>query len=356
MKKSPPNSSTSSSVAAGTAEQSPFRGAAYLRDRLLTLMEVQWAALGVPLADPGDSRFVVDPEALLLITTSQGRYRPRLFDAALDWMWERGASVNLQRLGNLSKSLRLGDERVLAAVAAWLGRRGIHAPWRKLAHRVDKPDTGDREQPFFLQRDGQPMPSSGPVDQTFIHYGWRRGPLEFRGLGLPPNPRDPRALLLKLRSLFGIQARCEVLLWLLTHESGHAADIGRATGYFPRTVEKCLREMADSGHVRTTRAGRQTRYWVDPGDWSFLRTWDRPDAFPEWRDWPRFFAITERILAVLDRKLSGRLLASELRRTFEELQPLLSQSGLLSSFTVTPAHLGEQFTHMLLTDLDRLLS
>lgn len=356
MKKSPTSSSTRSPVAIQAAEQSPFHDPACLRDRLLTLMEVQWAALGVPIADPGDNRFVVDPEALLLITTSQGRYRPRLFDTSLDWLWERGASINLQRLGNLAKGLRLGDERVFAAVATWLGRRGIHAPWRKLTLRVAKPDTTDGGQPFFLQRDGRPLPFSGPVDEVFIHYGWRRSPVEIRGLGLPPNPHDPRALLLKLRSLFGIQARCEVLLWLLTHESGHAAEIARATGYFPRTTEKCLREMADSGHVRTTRTGRQTRYWVDPGDWSFLRTWDRPDAFPEWRDWPRLFSLTERVLAVLDRNLSDRLLASELRRIFEELQPMLSQAGLLSSFTVTPAHLGQQFTDKFLSDLERLLS
>lgn len=356
MKPSPLSSSAISPAATAATEQHPLQGAPYLRDRFLALLWKQWAALGVPAADPGSDLFVVDVEALLLVTTTQGRHDARLFDAALDWLWERGASVNLQRLGNLQKTLRLGDDRVLAAIAAWLGQRGIHAPWRKLAHRVSGPPGGGDAESLFWQKDGRPQPASGPVDEIFLRYGLRRGPLEARGLGLPPNPRDPRALLLTLRSLFGIQARCEVLLWLLTHESGHAADIGRATGYFSGTVEKCLREMAESGYVRTTRAGRQTRYWVEPRDWAFLRNWDQPDGFPAWRDWPRLFVIADRILAVLDKKISGRLLASELRQVFDELQPVLAQAGLLSSFTVTPAHLGEEFTRALTSDLDRLLS
>lgn len=342
MKTSQPNSSEVS--------------APYLRDRLLTLLWRQWAALGVPAADPGDDPFVVDPEALLLITTSQGRYDARLFDAALDWLWERGASVNLQRLGNLQKSHQLGDERVLAAIAAWLGQRAIHAPWRKLAGRIAKPESDEETESLFRQRDGSTQPSAGPADEVFLRFGLRRGPVKIRGLGLPPNPRDPRALLFKLRSLFGIQARCEVVLWLLTHAGGNAAEISRATAYFPGTVERCLRELAESGLVRATQSGRSTRYWVEPGDWDFLRGGSHDDEFPKWCDWPRLFAVAERTIAVLEKRITGVLLASELRRGFDDLQPVIAESDFLSSFTVTPAHTREEFTATFLSDLDRLLA
>ena len=61
-----------------------FRG--YILDRLLDLLWRQWSALGVPGRTTIEERRVVDPESLLLISLTVGRYDARLFDEILDWL------------------------------------------------------------------------------------------------------------------------------------------------------------------------------------------------------------------------------------------------------------------------------
>jgi hypothetical protein len=332
---------------------SPTNSKLVLREGLLDLLWRQWAALGVAGNPNSGADWCVDLEALVLITTTQGRSDPRLFDEMLDWLWGNAQWVNVQRLRNIRKRLPLGDERVLAAIADWLSQRATLSKWKPLA--ATAPPVPTIPQRLFSTKDGSPQPMVGVSDPVFLRHGLVRGPIERRELSRPPNPRAAAVLPWKLRSLFGVQARCEFLLWLLTHESGHPADIARGTYYFPRTVEETLKELAASGLVHTARPGRETRYWLKPDDWRFLRTWTKPEGFPRWIDWPRFFTAQEQIIAVLDNDdLSPLLQASELRRVFEELQPVLADGRLLPAFVASRNHTGVQFTEALLQDLREL--
>jgi hypothetical protein len=331
----------------------PTNSKPQLRGALLDLLWQQWAALGVAGATKPDAEWCVDPEALVLITTTtQGRADPRLFNEMLDWLWVHGESVNVQRLKNIQKAVGLGDHRVLGAIAAWLSRRSTLSKWKPLA-AISEPVA--KTQPLFTSKDGTPQPSFGQADPIFLKHGFHRGQVKHRELSQAPNPLLPTTLLWKLRALFGVQARAEILLWLLTHESGHAADIARGTFYFPRTVDETLKELAASGMVKSGRAGREKRYWLKPSEWSFLQTWNRPDGFPRWIDWARFFTLQERIGVVLsNRELSPMLQSSELRRVFDELQPVLTDSGLLPAFAASRNHTGVAFTDALLEDLRAL--
>ena len=56
-------------------------------ESLLRLLWSHWASLGV--SGYGDViNPVIDPEALILITATVGRYDPRLFDAMIEWIME----------------------------------------------------------------------------------------------------------------------------------------------------------------------------------------------------------------------------------------------------------------------------
>jgi hypothetical protein len=329
---------------------SPNNSKEFFREGLLALLWQQWSALGVAGSPKPDADWCVDLEALVLITTTQGRSDPRLFDEMLDWLWGNAQWVNVQRLRNIRKRLPLGDERVLAAVADWLGQRAALSKWKPLAAaRSPAPANPCR---LFSAQDGSPEPMVGNPEPTFLRHGFIRHPIHRRELSQTPNPRFAATLPWKLRSLFGVQARCDFLLWLLTHESGHPAEIARATYYFPRTAEDTLKEMAASGLVHTARPGREKRYWLKPEDWGLLRTWTQPKGFPRWIDWPRFFTAQEQIFAVLQKEdFSPLLQSSELRRVFEELQPVLSDGQLLSAFAASRNYTGVQFTEALLQDL-----
>lgn len=325
---------------------------ARLRELLLDLIWQQWSLLGVAGHGAKEPNWTVDLEALILITSVHGRSDPRLFDEMLDWLWGNAQWVNVQRLRNIRKRLALGDAQVLAALADWLSQRATLKKWA--AVMKDAPPVQFPE-PLFRLAGGAEIPWRGEPEPIFARHGLMRGPVERREMSRPPNPRSPAVLPWKLRSLFGVQARCEFLLWLLTHERGHPAEIARATYFFPRTVEETLREFAASGLVRTAPAGRSIAYWVQPGDWQFLRSWAEPHGFPRWIDWPRFFHVHDRLMKVGARKeMIPLLLASELRREFEELTAEIEAGDLQQEFRAGRTDTGTEFVTALLRDFERL--
>jgi hypothetical protein len=84
-----------------------------------------------------------------------------------------------------------------------------------------------------------------------------RGKLELRSVSQAPNKEFPANLMFRLRALFGVNARTNTPACLLTHPEGHSPDMERQTGYFPKTVQMILAEMAYSGKVYAARKGRE---------------------------------------------------------------------------------------------------
>jgi hypothetical protein len=74
-----------------------------LQARVLEFLWRQWSALGVAGSVAGHDFWIIDPEALLLVTTTFGRHDPRLFNEVLDWLNTNSQFVNLQRLQNLAQ-------------------------------------------------------------------------------------------------------------------------------------------------------------------------------------------------------------------------------------------------------------
>jgi len=332
--------------------ESPHSFNPRLREHLLDLVWRQWSLLGVAGHGQKDANWIVDLEALVLVTTAHGRSDPRLFDEMLDWLWGNAQWVNVQRLRNIRKRLPLGDEQVLQAIADWLSQRTTLSKWKVL---LKGGPSAPSSKPLFRLANGADMPVRGEPDATFARHGLLRGAIERREMSRPPNPRTAAMLSWKLRSLFGVQARCEFLQWLLTHERGHPAEIARATYYFPRTVEDTLREFAASGLVRSGSSGRAINYWLRPEEWLFLRSWEEPRGFPRWFDWPRLFHLHDRLLAVGAREsMSPLLYASELRRVFEEMLPEIEVAGLRTEFQAGLNDTGTEFVAALSRDFERL--
>lgn len=311
---------------------------------LLSLLRRQWQALGTTDKPGRPADWCVDPEALILIMTTQGRRDPALFDAMLDWLWVHGQSVNVQRLKNIHRTLELGDRAVLAAIAGWLCRRTAQTKWKPLAQGNLAPN-----------RHALLFPAVAPTspadsDPVFGRYGWDRPLKVIRPVG-SPDSGQAGALLWKLRAVFGVQARAEVVLRLLTVASAHSAEIARATFYFPRTIDDTIAELAASGMVRTARVGRQKRCWIRPEDWTFLRTWTQPAGFPRWVDWARLFKVSERLAqACEDPTASEEPRASRLTPAAHDLRPLVDAAGLLREIDPQRPNFDEALRRVLLRE------
>lgn len=296
-----------------------------LRRSIVDLLWRQWSALGVAGHAAERSNVAVDPEALLLFSSVFARHDARLFDEIADWLQQNGDWINLLRMARLQREHDLGNVTVLGALAEHLVRSSSHAKWKVFAK---KPPQSEQLAPLFPH-----LLSPGRTDEIFSRWGWLRTPLESRGLSKPPRPNHPASFLLKLRALFGMQSRAEVLAWLLAHESGHPAQIARETGYFRGSVQNVLNELEVSGHVYATRDGREKRFIAPREHWRFLLTWAPNGAaeFPRWVPWAVLFTLIRRFHDVIASpafaSYSSDLQAIELNRELSPLITRLSSEG-----------------------------
>ena len=204
---------------------------ALLREALLDFLWDQWASLGAPAQGVGSSvPFVIDPEALLLASMRFGDTDARMTDIIADWLPKNGAFLNLQRLKNLQSGTKLGTRENLATLGNLMEAAGF-INWKKLSESSEKSNVGGGQS---------------------------------RSMSQSPDPSRPEAFLLKMRMLFGLSARPEIITWLLTHPAGHAAEIARDTGWFSKSVQAILNDLEASGMLMSHMDGRKKIVSVNP--------------------------------------------------------------------------------------------
>lgn len=321
---------------------------------ILRFLWRQWSALGVAGHATSSDPWMIDPEALLLISTTFARHDPRLFDEIFDWLKQNGPWINLQRLARLQKDHGIGERTVLAALAQHLAKDSTHFKWKILTWRAAQGPAKNGPEPLFPG-----IPLLGPPDEIFLRWGWLRAPATLRGMSQVPRPDQPATFLIKLRALFGRMARAEVLGWLLTHDAGHAAEIASSVGYFPRSIQLVLNDLLVSGHVHAVRVGREKQFSIRHNEWKFLITWSDGAQFPRWVDWaPVFSALSIFFDALAQPGLdehSDRFQAIQFREALDKATPALAQAGLPHQLNATRDLRGTELVSAFIDDLSTLL-
>jgi len=280
----------------------------------------QWAALGVfaagtaPEVNADQEIAVIDPEALLLASWELGRLDPRLYDEVLSWLVSHGEVINLQRLGNLARRQPELDRSLVAAPAAWLFNTFGDTRWKRLAG-ISRPE---RPAAFFLDPHGQPLPGWGEQDPAFQRAGWLRGPVRLRDLSTGVSTKSAATLWLRLRYLFGLNIRADVIVYLLTHDSAHPSELSRGVHFSQPSLFRVCQELESSGLVHSFRQGNQRRYRLMPERWrDFLGT--GPVRWVNWAAQLHFHQHMWRFLYGRDwTGVSTYLQASELRAALQE--------------------------------------
>ena len=329
-----------------------FRNA-YL-DLLLNFLWRQWSALGVAGYAKSEDTWVIDPEALLIFTASIGRYEPRLFDEVLDWLDVNGRFINIQRLRTILKKEQFVGGPVISAIASLMSQRAAMTKWKRLAEAYVDSGNGN---PLFYHKSGEALPVVGKSDERFESQGFRRNVIELRGNSQPFRPEPVTNQALRLRALLGVNARCEIMLYLLVNGSGHPRGISRETYYFQKTVQDTLVEMNRSGLILSTTVGREKHYKLMTGYWHEMLVGEKDIG--RWITWPPLFSALERVWLMLNQdqllNLEPLLQASELRNFMLTVRPDLERAGLKGVFSDDQAYTGEEFTDILLGDVRRLL-
>jgi hypothetical protein len=280
----------------------------------------QWAQLGVLAEASAPSPWVVDPEALVLLSLEVGRDDPRLFGEVLDWLLANERLISVQRLRNLAVDPE--DKALGAAALAWVARS------RPRARLSSAP--GDREtkaQPLFRTT----VAHVRRRDEVFLRYGFIAGAIEPSGNSRPPDALAPINLAVRLRLLLGVGARAEVVRTLLTTDAPRIqpAVIARSAGYAKRNVQEALTALQAAGVVFSAEVGNEQRYATSFEHWAALLELDQR---PVHRDWPQLLLGLRRIIRWLHdprtELLSDYMLASEARELMARAGPLLRYAGV----------------------------
>lgn len=310
----------------------------HVAKELLDFVWSEWGQMGVLAQPRSESPWAQDPEALLLLTLEAARHDARVFDETLDWLTVNAALISQQRLRNLCRD---DDDRRLAdAALAWAGAH--HPALRTAKSRVPSGAHGEGERLFVnLGAPRQP-------DETFAAFGLLRSAAARSGKSAPPRLTLAVNFAFRLRKLFGVGSRAEVVRFLLTSRlPGAETEVVRRAAGFSRAN---VRDAADA----LVAAGAASSYTRGPGGDRFysadLERWGaflELERIPSHRDWPELFAAFRLLVRWLRRpdleELSPYLRASEARQLMQRIEPDLRYAGVRVSDAGTGADYWETF-------------
>jgi len=323
-------------------------------DSMLTFLWQQWSTLGAPGYSDGDDPRIIDPEALLLFSLTISRYDARLFDEIMDWLARHGDYINIQRLKRMLAEESFSAQQLLLAVAAVMAEQGKASKWGRLAELSPVPD---KTASLFFNQEGLPINHFGAADPVFAKYGFLRPPWCARDHTHTIQIMKHSGLLFRLRALFGNNARADIILYLLTHESGHPRRIARECYYFQKTVQDALVEMAASGIVRVQSRGKEKHYRLAREDWYQLLQITEPA--PIWLSWPLLFSALEKIWAKIGdpefANLDELVQSSELRQLMKIIRPKNELSGLGLFWEDDAFYPGNDYLKVFVQDISDLI-
>lgn len=262
-----------------------------LQDRALDLAWSLWAEMGVSGWTRQRTSAAIDPEALIIFTAALGDADPRLRDEATDWCIRYGRFVATTRLKNL---LSRQPEHVRTAFGEFAATVADHSP-----HRWPLATEPRRYQPTGRSR----------IDDF----------------------QRPSLIALRLRALFGVTARAEIVRMFLAElaDSMTASELAPEAGYTKRNVAESLDALRRAGLLEVGEVRNQLQYRLARKSELTALVGGLPKDFPRWHS---FFAVLLRLLefASTSQRLKPDVLTVEVHRVLSDLAPDLQSAGLRS--------------------------
>ncbi|MGH2864676.1 MAG: hypothetical protein ACRDJX_05445 [Solirubrobacteraceae bacterium] len=300
-----------------------------LGERLLDFAWEEWAQMGISAVPRRESRWAQDPEALIVFTLQVARADPRLFDELLDWMLLNESLLSVRRLRAVC--VDGADRALVAGSIGWLARRRPRARLRTTGQLAPNGP------PELLFAGGA---STVDPDPDFATAGLRRPNAEPSGKSHSPDVTRPINLDFRLRRIFGVSIRAEVVRVLLctTAPLMRASALARSTVYSKRNVHDSLTDLAAAEVVKVFTVGGEQRYEIDKSRWSAWLDLG-PGGPPAHHEWPQLFGVLRRILRWSQQpeltEASDYIKASRARQLLDELRPDLSFAGVPTNLRTT---------------------
>ena len=314
-----------------------FRGA--LLEQILTFLWRQWSTLGILGESEAEDKWIIDPEPLLIFSLEMGRYEPRLFDEILAWLEVNGEWLDTSRLRRILLKQEPHVLRAVGAALRYVQDRGHERKWGKvsnLCHDLcQKEPKGGLLEPLFKEKSGKffPRAEGEKIDPSFRAFDLNRPRIRIQkaAKGVPINASAN--LRFQMRALFGIGAKSEALLYLLTHNEGRPREIAESVGLYWLSVHQALSDLSRSGLVLKKPYGKRVGYWLSQAKWwQFLASNDFKYASgPEWLDWiaiySAFLALWKTVDGIASGIESDYMKSSKLQDSLEVVAREFSRAG-----------------------------
>ena len=249
-----------------------------------------WAELGVSGWVRAHQDWAIDVEPLIIFTAGIGERDPRLRDEATDWCVRNWRLVSRVRLRNILRDQT--DET----------RKG----WGSFAATVNA-------------LAGTDWPGAG----TARAY-------QVTGRSVLRLLTEPSMTYLRIRSIFGLGARAEIIRYLLYNvnfDRISAQMLADGTNYGKRNVSEAADSLAQAGVLR--RRVDSNRHSYSLADELTLKRFvgAQPRCAPEWND---LLLVIAALLDIADRfeASSADVLLVETRRALGRIEPALDSHGL----------------------------
>jgi len=310
----------------------------------------QWAQLGLFATTDRRDQAAADPEALLLFTFEVGRSDPRLFDETLDWLLTNERLISVQRLRNLCRHDE--DRDLVEASLLWVAR---HKPRLQPAPTRGR-ERGAREpRPLFYDLARQ---IRNP-DEAFLALGLLKQASEPSGKSRAPDPDMPINFAFRMRHLFGLGTRAEVVRYLVSasFSDASARAIAEAAGFAKRNVNEALTSLVASRVATAYEHGNERRYRLDRAMWARFLGF-QAESRPIYRDWPRLLGALGQISRWLCDpgldELTPYMRASRARTLMQGLDQDLAVAGVPSS--ATSPRPGEAYWQTFTETVERVIA
>jgi hypothetical protein len=294
---------------------------------LLDIHWKQWAALGVTSHVKAEGKWIIDLEPLTVSTLTIGLHDKRLLSSSTEWLVKKGEWINLSRLKRivkvfLERSPGLEEPALLPEI---------------LGLFIDTYNKNARNKIKFWKCD-----SDGLRKNLINEYKTFFNAFKIRNIIIEPRLHHSSLIQLLLRSILGVDAHTEILIYLLANESGNSNSVAKEIYYNQKNIYTILERWSRAQMVTKISEQNIPRY-------SLNRKKELLCAFglkeiPKYINWTRTFLLLDRLSKALSTPPwsdDEYLLSSLFRDLFNESKSIGKSLGINMP---EPAHYpGKQY-------------
>jgi len=264
-------------------------------NNIIELLWSQWNSIGLPGTMKSQNNFNVDPEAMIAFSLNICRFEPRLFDEIINWMDNNGSLINIQRLRNIINKENFKSIEIIQPIARILTQRKKNNKWKNLFGESNTEN--NKLKSVFRKISGEDYPKFGKMDSTFEKYGYYRGEINYRNLSVGIPIKNWEALIFKIRMLFGVNARAEIINYFMVGDESHPTELANEIYFHQKTVQDALVDMYKSGLILMNKYGREKKYYIDKHHWYNFFNYNNQQEY--WINWVKIYKAIEILIEFL---------------------------------------------------------